>query len=75
MPEFSLTFINIFIFVFIYFYFDLLFGCRDQLAAGLIAETAYRNFLKIDRFTRRFREFLEDPAHIYVILGGALLGT
>ena len=74
-PEFSLTFINIFIFVFIYFYFDLILGYRDQLAAGLISETAYRESLAIDRFAHGFREFLADPAHIYVILGGVLLGT
>ena len=74
-PEFVLTFINVFIFIFIYFYFDLILGYRSQLDAGLISEAIYRDSLQISQFVVGFGDFLSDPAHIYVILGGLLLGT
>ena len=74
-PEFALTFVNVFIFIFVYFYFDLVLGYRRQLDAGAITNEIYRESLEINYFAYGFRDFLTDPAHIYVILGGLLLGT
>jgi class 3 adenylate cyclase len=52
----------------------LTLGFRQQLDAGLISTTVFRESLLIQNFVPGFGEFLTDPAHIYVILGGFLLG-
>ena len=74
-PEIALTFVNVFIFIFVYFYFDLTLGFQARLDAGLISEAVYQDSLVVSGFVPGFRDFLADPAHIYVILGGLLLGT
>lgn len=74
-PESALIYVNVIIFIFIYFYFDLMLGYQQQLDAGAISESTYQESLMVANFARGFSDFLADPAHIYVILGGILLGT
>ena len=71
--EFLVSNINIFIFIFIYFYFDLKLHLQKELSLGHISEAYAREELFIWRLWDGFEEFLDDPAHVYVILGGVFL--
>lgn len=71
--EFLVSNINIFIFIFIYFFFDLKLKLQEDLATGTISEMYAKEELFIWRLFDGFREFVDDPAHVYIILGGLFL--
>ncbi len=72
--EFIITAVNVSIFLFVYYYFDLRLAYESRLSAKEITEEVFRNYLRITRTADGLRVFLQDPAHVYVILGGAVLG-
>jgi len=71
--EFLVSNINIVIFIFIYFFFDLKLKLQEDLDAGKISEVYAQEELFIWRLHDGFIEFLDDPAHIYIIMGGIFL--
>lgn len=71
--EFLVSNINILIFIFLYFFFDLKLKLQEDLIAGKISGMYAQEELYVWRLADGFREFLDDPAHIYVILGGFFL--
>lgn len=71
--EFVVSNINILIFIFIYFFFDLKLKLQEDLNAGKISEAYANEELFIWRLDDGFIEFLDDPAHIYIIMGGVFL--
>ena len=66
--EFCVSNINIIIFMFLYFFFDLKLKLKEDLLAGNITEMYANEELFVWRLMDGFQEFLEDPAHIYIIL-------
>lgn len=69
--EFITVFMNIVIFVFIYMYFDISLG--DVTAdSQLINE--YSSSLSVLHLLQEVELFFTDVAHIYITLGGVLLG-
>ncbi|MDD2383337.1 MAG: adenylate/guanylate cyclase domain-containing protein [Sulfurospirillaceae bacterium] len=71
--EFLVSNINIFIFIFIYFFFDLKLKLQEELALGKITEAYADAEILIGRLLDGFSEFLDDPAHVYIIIGGLFL--
>ena len=71
--EFLVSNINIFIFIFIYFIFDLKLKLQEELALGKITEAYADAELLIGRLWDGFSEFIDDPAHVYIIIGGLFL--
>ena len=71
--EFLVSNINIFIFIFIYFIFDLKLKLEEELALGKITESYADAELLIGRLWDGFSEFIDDPAHVYIIIGGLFL--
>lgn len=71
--EFLVSNINIFIFIFIYFFFDLKLKLQEELALGNITEAYAMQEVLIGRLADGFGEFLDDPAHVYIIFGGLFL--
>jgi class 3 adenylate cyclase len=71
--EFLVSNINILIFIFIYFFFDLKLKLQEDLDADKISEAYAQEELFIWRLHDGFIEFLDDPAHIYIIMGGIFL--
>jgi class 3 adenylate cyclase len=73
--EFLITTINVTTFIFIYFYFDLKLSFSEQLANGTITESQYLDYINVSFVSKGLSDFLKDPAHIYIILGGLILST
>lgn len=73
--EFLVTTLNVLTFLFIYFYFDLKLYFAKQFTGKLITKSQYEHFLNIEHFFENLLEFLNDPAHIYIIMGGLILST
>ncbi len=71
--EFLVTTINVTTFIFIYFYFDLKLSFGKKLASATISESQYLESLEIFQIKEGLLDFLNDPAHIYIILGGLIL--
>lgn len=71
--EFLVSNINILIFIFLYFFFDLKLRLEDELELGKISFDYAQEELFVWRLSDGFWEFLDDPAHIYIILGGLFL--
>jgi class 3 adenylate cyclase len=71
--EFLVSNINIVIFIFLYFFFDLKLKLQEDLLAGKISAVYAQEELFVWRLMDGFLEFLDDPAHIYIILGGFFL--
>lgn len=73
LVEFLVSNINIFIFIFVYFFFDLKLKLQEDLLLGKVSETYAKEEVLIWRLGDGFGEFLDDPAHIYIVLGGLFL--
>lgn len=73
--EFAITFVNVSIFIFVYFYFDLRLSVEQQLQQGLVSAYQAKELLEIYHIHTGFLHFLEDPAHVFIIFGGAFLGV
>lgn len=73
--EFFVSNINIVIFLFLYFFFDLKLKLHEDLLAGNITELYANEELYVWRLMDGFYEFLDDPAHLYIMLGGFFLAT
>jgi len=71
--EFVLTGVNVAIFMIVYFYFDAQLALQDQVAAGTLTTAKMNAQLELSQFWPAFVTFLEDPAHLYVLSGGAVL--
>lgn len=71
--EFSIVFMNIVIFVFIYFYFDLKVSLFEHGNGQPVGELGA--VLSVANLTKGFAGFIADKAHIYLIIGGILLGV
>ncbi|MBT4290122.1 MAG: adenylate/guanylate cyclase domain-containing protein [Deltaproteobacteria bacterium] len=71
--EFLITTINVTTFIFIYFYFDLKLSFGEHLANGSISKNQYQEYLNVSFVLEGLSDFLQDPAHIYIILGGLIL--
>ncbi len=69
--EFMTVFMNVIIFIFVYMYFDISLSQEAQ-ATSLINE--YDSALSILNIGTEMRLFFKDEAHIYLSLGGMLLG-
>lgn len=69
ISESVISFANISVFVFVYFYFDLL---HEWEIAG-IKEQELQDKLSIISFPAAFRTFLDDPVHIYFLIGSLIL--
>ncbi len=70
--EFVTVFMNVVIFIFIYMYFDLTLKASE--ISGMI-DLEYNKRLSILNLKNNITMFFEDSAHIYIALGGALLGV
>ncbi|MFZ9738395.1 MAG: adenylate/guanylate cyclase domain-containing protein [Prochlorotrichaceae cyanobacterium] len=73
--EFLVTTLNVTTFIFIYFYFDLKLSLSKLLESGIITPSQYLERLEIFYLQDGLSEFLKDPAHIYIIIGGLILST
>lgn len=71
--EFLITTINVTTFIFIYFYFDLKLFFSKQLTDGIISRSQYLEHINVSSVIEGLSDFLKDPAHIYIILGGLIL--
>lgn len=69
--EFMTVFMNVIIFIFVYMYFDISLSQASQ-ASSLVNE--YDSALSILNIGTEMRLFYKDEAHIYISLGGMLLG-
>lgn len=72
--EFATTFVNVLTFLFLYFYFDLKGSYMAQVAAGTIPLASVPERLEIYHLGTGLGGFVADPTHIYVIVGGLILG-
>ncbi len=71
--EFLLTGTNVASFLIVYFYFDVQLTLDEKLTNSLINMDDYYSLLQINAFPSSFADFISDPAHIFVIIGGAIL--
>ncbi len=71
--EFLITVTNVAAFIVVYFYSDFELSMRDRLSAGAITREQMDALLRIDRLVPAITEFLGDPAHIYILVGGLVL--
>ncbi len=71
--EFLLTGTNVASFLIVYFYFDVQLNLDERLANGLLNIEEYYSLLQINAFPASFADFISDPAHVFVILGGVFL--
>ncbi len=62
-----------FAFLFIYFYFDLSIALKSDLSIQKITEDQYVQRLQLLYLRENIRSFMEDPTHVYVVIGGLLL--
>ena len=72
--EFSLTLTNVIIFLFIYFYFDLFLMYNEKVLSSEMTINEFRNSLEIQNLWKGIAPLFSDPAHIYIIFGGLILG-
>lgn len=73
--EYLLTVINVVIFIFIYVYFDLKMYYKELLKAGSISLNDYHEALEFYHLYKDIVLFFKDSAHIYLVLGGAVLAV
>ena len=73
--EFVSTFISVMVFLVVYFYFDLVLRHRELVAAGALAQSEISRHLQITSLGQDLGEFLADAAHVYVVIGGAILAA
>lgn len=71
--EFLESNINMFIFIFIYFFFDLKLDLQKEVEMGKITAAFANEKLLIWNLREGFSGLLNDPAHVYVILGSVFL--
>ena len=71
--EFLESNINMFIFIFIYFFFDLKLDLQKDVELGKISADFANHKLLIGHFSEGFSGLLNDPAHVYIILGTVFL--
>lgn len=69
--EFVTVFMNVVTFIFIYIYFDI---ALSQAGNNLNQINEYNGSLSIMNMASQFVAFYDDVAHIYITLGGILLG-
>lgn len=66
---------NVVIFIFIYMYMDMVLTNEQLLLASQMTVTEYDINLSVFKLGDNLITFLKDSAHIYLILGGIILGT
>lgn len=71
--EFAISVMNVAAFFAVYLYFDLRLGYEELQAAGKISEEEVRAAIGIENLGKGLASFVGDPAHVYVLLGGAFL--
>jgi len=69
--EFTTVFMNVIIFIVVYMYFDMLLSV--QTSNDLMNE--YYTTLSILNIFDSFAKFMGDKAHVYMVLGGIILGV
>lgn len=72
--EFTIVFMNVIMFLFIYMYFDMLTKLEEMAVQKGEALTEYAAQISITHLFDNAGAFLSDKTHIYLILGGCLLG-
>jgi class 3 adenylate cyclase len=71
--EFALTVINVGSFLLLYFYFDTIRTLEGMIQADPASVASLQAELNINSIGSWFPEFLSDPTHIYILMGGAVL--
>ena len=71
--EFAISVTNVAAFFAVYLYFDLRLGYEELQAAGKLTEEEVRAAVGIENLGEGVAAFVGDPAHVYVLLGGAFL--
>lgn len=66
---------NVLIFLFVYMYMDMMLSNEKLLLASQMTVSEYDSNLSIFMLSHNFIHFLADSAHIYLILGGVVLGA
>ena len=66
---------NVVIFIFIYMYMDMVLTNEQLLLASQMTVTEYDINLSVFKLGDNLITFLKDSAHIYLIMGGIILGT
>lgn len=72
--EFAIVFMNVIMFLFIYMYFDILTKIEEMAIQKGEPLTEYAAQVSITHIFSNASTFLSDKTHIYLILGGCLLG-
>lgn len=72
--EFAIVFMNVIMFLFIYMYFDMLTKFEEMAVLKGESLNEYASQVSITHIMANAGEFLSDKTHIYLILGGCLLG-
>lgn len=72
--EFAIVFMNVIMFLFIYMYFDMLTKLEALAIQKGESLTEYATQISITHIFSNSSGFLADKTHIYLILGGCLLG-
>ncbi len=72
--EFAIVFMNVIMFLFIYMYFDILTKIEEMAIQKGEPLTEYAAQVSITHIFSNASTFLSDQTHIYLILGGCLLG-
>jgi class 3 adenylate cyclase len=72
--EFAIIFMNVVMFLFIYMYFDMLTKLEEIAVQNGQAITEYAAQVSVMNLWTNMTGFLSDRTHIYLILGGSLLG-
>lgn len=72
--EFAIVFMNVIMFLFIYMYFDILTKLEEMAIQKGEPLTEYAAQVSITHIFSNASAFLSDQTHIYLILGGCLLG-
>jgi class 3 adenylate cyclase len=72
--EFLSTFMSVLVFLIVYFYFDVRVTHEQLVAAGSLTASQLQSHLSITSYGPDLVEFLSDRTHVYVVIGGVLLG-
>lgn len=72
--EFGIVFMNVIMFLFVYMYFDMMLKLEEMALAAGGQFNEYSHQIAIVNLGQNLPGFLSDPAHIYLIAGGLLLG-
>lgn len=72
--EFAIVFMNVVMFLFIYMYFDMLTKLEEIAVQNGQSITEYATQVSVMNLWTNMKGFLMDQTHIYLILGGGLLG-